>query len=125
MISRAAYGRPRTMGSRGNLSTVKFNLEGERCSRPKIKLCNLPLFALIFIRRGTGENITVTLVFQSHDPLKTTNSFSRRCYLSAFRYTINAIATIIKSYVLNVLNHFPSFLLACICKESASLPNSF
>lgn len=61
---------------RGNLSTAKFSLEGEiDAPDQQINLCNVPIFAPISLTGECGENVTVTLAFQSDDPLDITDTF--------------------------------------------------
>ena len=93
-------------------------------ARPTIKFCILPLLAPIFISGGKwrkGKCNSSLLIPRS---TRDNRHFSRRCYVSAIRYTINVIATIMKSYVLNVLkptNSIPSCCLVFIRSLSSCL----
>ena len=94
-----------------------------RCSRPTIKFRNLPLFAPTFISQGNWRKCNCNSSLPIPRSTIHNGHFSRRGYLSAIRCTINVIATIRKSYVLNVLNPTISLPSSCLVFVS-SLPGS-
>jgi hypothetical protein len=62
---------------RGNLSTGYFNIQGETYnSEEQISICSSPIFAPISLAGQCGQNVTITIRFQSNDPLDITDSFT-------------------------------------------------
>jgi hypothetical protein len=61
----------------GNLSMEHFNIQGETYNQQEeINLCASPVFAPISLTGQCGEDVMITIQFQSNDPLDTPNSFS-------------------------------------------------
>ena len=61
---------------RGNLSTDQFNIRGETYNpQEQINLCASPVFAPLFLTGQCGQNVIITIRFQSNDPLDITDSF--------------------------------------------------
>jgi hypothetical protein len=61
---------------RGNLSTGYFNIQGETYnSEEEISICPSPVFAPISLVGQCGQDVTITIRFQSNDPLDITDSF--------------------------------------------------
>jgi hypothetical protein len=61
---------------RGNLSTGHFNIRGETYNpQEQINLCASPMFAPLFLTGQCGQNVIITIRFQSNDPLGITDSF--------------------------------------------------
>jgi hypothetical protein len=61
---------------RGNLSTGHFNIRGETYDpQEQINLCASPMFAPLFLTGQCGQNVIITIRFQSNDPLDITDSF--------------------------------------------------
>jgi hypothetical protein len=61
----------------GNLSMEQFNVQGETFNQQEeINLCASPLFAPISLAGQCGENVIITIQFESNDPLDPSNSFS-------------------------------------------------
>ena len=61
---------------RGNLSTGHFNIRGETYNpQEQINLCASPVFAPLFLTGQCGQNVIITIRFQSNDPLGITDSF--------------------------------------------------
>ena len=61
----------------GNLSMEHFNIQGETYNQQEeINLCASPVFAPISLTGQCGEDVIITIQFQSNDPLDTPNSFS-------------------------------------------------
>ena len=59
-----------------NLTTSSFYLQGETNDpQEQISLCSSPLFAPITLLGQCGQDVTVTIRFQSNDPLGITNPF--------------------------------------------------
>jgi hypothetical protein len=62
---------------RGNLSIGYFNIQGETYnSEEQISICSAPVFAPISLAGQCGQNVTITIRFQSNDPLDITDSFT-------------------------------------------------
>jgi hypothetical protein len=62
---------------RGNLSIGYFNIQGETYnSEEQISICSSPVFAPISLAGQCGQNVTITIRFQSNDPLDITDSFT-------------------------------------------------
>jgi hypothetical protein len=60
----------------GNLSMEQFNIQGETSNpHEEINLCASPLLAPISLAGQCGQDVIVTIQFQSNDPLDTTNPF--------------------------------------------------
>jgi hypothetical protein len=61
----------------GNLSTEHFNIQGETFNpQEEINMCASPLFAPVSLTGQCGQDVMITIQFQSNDPLDTPNSFS-------------------------------------------------
>jgi hypothetical protein len=61
---------------RGNLSTGYFNIQGETYnSGEEISICSSPIFAPISLVGQCGQDVIITIRFQSNDPLDITDSF--------------------------------------------------
>ena len=61
----------------GNLSREHFNVQGETYNQQEeINLCASPVFAPISLTGQCGQDVMITIQFQSNDPLDTPNSFS-------------------------------------------------
>jgi hypothetical protein len=61
---------------RGNLSTGYFNIQGETYnSEEEISICSSPVFAPVSLVGQCGQDVTITIQFQSNDPLGITDSF--------------------------------------------------
>jgi hypothetical protein len=61
----------------GNLSMKQFDIQGETYNQQEeIKLCASPLFAPISLIGHCGQEVMITIQFQSNDPLDTPDSFS-------------------------------------------------
>ena len=59
-----------------NLTTSSFYFQGETNDpQEQISLCSSPLFAPITLLGQCGQDVTVTIQFQSNDPLDIANSF--------------------------------------------------
>ena len=59
-----------------NLTTSSFYFQGETNNpQEQISLCSSPLFAPITLLGQCGQDVTVTIQFQSNDPLDIANSF--------------------------------------------------
>lgn len=59
-----------------NLTTSSFYLQGETNDpQEQISLCSSPLFAPITLLGQCGQDVTVTIQFQSNDPLDIANPF--------------------------------------------------
>jgi hypothetical protein len=59
-----------------NLTTSSFYFQGETNNpQEQISLCSSPLFAPITLSGQCGQDVTVTIQFQSNDPLDIANSF--------------------------------------------------
>jgi hypothetical protein len=59
-----------------NLTMSSFYFQGEMNDpQEQISLCSSPLFGPITLLGQCGQNVTVTIQFQSNDPLDTTNPF--------------------------------------------------
>ena len=59
-----------------NLTTSSFYFQGETNNpQEQISLCSSPLFAPITLLGQCGHDVTVTIQFQSNDPLDIANSF--------------------------------------------------
>jgi len=59
-----------------NLTTSSFYLQGETNDpQEQISLCSSPLFSPITLLGQCGQDVTVTIQFQSNDPLDITNPF--------------------------------------------------
>ena len=62
---------------RGNLSIGYFNIQGETYnSEEQISICSSPVFAPISLAEQCGQNVIITIRFQSNDPLDITDSFT-------------------------------------------------
>jgi hypothetical protein len=60
----------------GNLSTGHFNIQGETYNlQEQINLCASPIFAPISLTGQCGQNVIITIQFQSNDPLDIVDSF--------------------------------------------------
>jgi hypothetical protein len=61
----------------GNLSMEQFYIQGETHNQQEeINLCATPVFAPISLTGQFGQDVIITILFQSNDPLDTPNSFS-------------------------------------------------
>jgi hypothetical protein len=61
----------------GNLSMEHFNIQGETFNpQEEINVCSSPLFAPISLAGQCGQDVIVSIQFQSNDPLDTPDSFS-------------------------------------------------
>ena len=61
----------------GNLSMEQFYIQGETYNQQEeINLCATPVFAPISLTGQCGQDVIITIQFQSNDPLDTPNSFS-------------------------------------------------
>jgi hypothetical protein len=61
----------------GNLSMEHFNIQGETYNQQEeINLCASAVFAPISLTGQCGQDVMITIQFQSNDPLDTPNSFS-------------------------------------------------
>jgi hypothetical protein len=61
---------------RGNLSIGYFNIQGETYnSQEQISICSSPVFAPISLAGQCGQNVTITIRFQSNDPLVCSNTY--------------------------------------------------
>jgi hypothetical protein len=61
----------------GNLSMEQFYIQGETSNQQEeINLCATPVFAPISLTGQCGQDVIITIQFQSNDPLDTPNSFS-------------------------------------------------
>ena len=61
---------------RGNLSTSHFNIRGETYNpQEQINLCVPPMFAPLSLTGQCGQNVIITIRFQSNDPLGIADSF--------------------------------------------------
>jgi hypothetical protein len=61
----------------GNLSMEHFNIQGETYNQQEeINLCASPVFAPISLIGQCGQDVMITIQFQSNDPLDTPDSFS-------------------------------------------------
>ncbi|MFZ0698203.1 MAG: hypothetical protein WAM88_13810, partial [Nitrososphaeraceae archaeon] len=59
-----------------NLTTSSFYFQGETNDpQEQISLCSSPLFAPVTLLGQCGEDVTVTIQFQSNDPLDIANRF--------------------------------------------------
>ena len=59
-----------------NLTASSFYFQGETNNpQEQISLCSSPLFAPITLLGQCGQDVTVTIQFQSNDPLDIANSF--------------------------------------------------
>jgi hypothetical protein len=59
-----------------NLTTSSFYFQGETNDpQEQISLCSSPLFAPVTLLGQCGEDVTVTIQFQSNDPLEIANPF--------------------------------------------------
>jgi hypothetical protein len=59
-----------------NLTTSSFYFQGETNDpQEQISLCSSPLFAPVTLLGQCGEDVTVTIQFQSNDPLDIANPF--------------------------------------------------
>jgi hypothetical protein len=62
---------------KGNLSTSHFNIHGETYNpQEQINLCASPMFAPLSLTGQCGQNVIITIRFQSTDPLDIGDSFS-------------------------------------------------
>ncbi|HEY7110226.1 MAG TPA: hypothetical protein VH415_12425 [Nitrososphaeraceae archaeon] len=60
----------------GNASLSQYQVKGEtRNIAEVIKLCNPPLFSPLFLTGACGENVQISLQFQSNNPLGIRNNF--------------------------------------------------
>jgi hypothetical protein len=58
------------------LTTSSFYFQGEtNYPQEQISLCSSPLFAPVTLLGQCGEDVTVTIQFQSNDPLEIANPF--------------------------------------------------
>ena len=55
----------------------QFYIQGETSNQQEeINLCSTPVFAIISLTGQCGQDVMITIQFQSNDPLDTPNSFS-------------------------------------------------
>src|SRR5918996_1084914 len=61
----------------GNLSMEQFDIQGETYNQQEeINLCATPVFAPISLTGQCGQDVIITIQFQSNDPLDSPNPFS-------------------------------------------------